>query len=170
MIFGMPVLTFVHVVISLIGIATGLVVLYGLLQGNRMDGMTAWFLTTTVLTSATGFILPAPHFLPSHTIGILSLIALAIAIAARYRFQMEGAWRRTYVITAVIALYFNVFVLVVQSFMKVPPLHDLAPTQSEPPFAIAQGVVLVLFVALGTLAVRRFRVESLRAMSAGGRA
>jgi hypothetical protein len=170
MIFGMPVLTFVHVLISLIGIATGLVVLFGLLRGNRMDGMTAWFLTTTVLTSATGFILPAPHFLPSHAIGILSLIALAIAITGRYRFRMEGGWRRTYVITAVIALYFNVFVLVVQSFMKVPALHDLAPTQSEPPFAIAQGAVLLLFVVLGTLAVKRFRAEPLRAMAAGGRA
>lgn len=147
----------VHVVISLIGIATGLVVLFGMLRSDRMDAMTAVFLITTVLTSATGFLLPAPHFLPSHAIGILSLIVLAIAIAARYSFHMAGAWRRTYVITAVIALYLNVFVLVVQSFLKVPELHDLAPTQSEPPFAIAQGAVLVLFVVLGILAAKRFR-------------
>lgn len=170
MIFGMPVLTFVHVVISLIGIATGLVVLIGMLRGNPLDGLTAVFLTTTVLTSATGFILPAPHFLPSHAVGILSLIALAIAIAARYRFHMEGAWRKTYVITAVISLYFNVFVLVVQSFLKVPALHDLAPTQSEPPFAIAQGTVLLAFVVLGVLAVKHFREAApVRSMAAGGR-
>ncbi len=167
MILGMPVITFVHVVISLIGIATGLVVLFGMLGGNRMDALTAWFLITTVLTSATGFILPAPHFLPSHAIGILSLIVLAIAIAARYRFHMAGGWRRTYAITATIALYFNVFVLVVQSFLKVSALHDLAPTQSEPPFAIAQGIVLLLFVVLGTLATKRFRAEPLLAFAAG---
>jgi hypothetical protein len=167
MIFGMPVLTFVHVLISLVGIATGLIVLFGMLRGERMDSMTSVFLITTVLTSATGFILPAPHFLPSHAIAILSLIALAIAIAARYSYHMAGGWRRTYVITATIALYFNVFVLVVQSFLKVPALHALAPTQSEPPFAIAQGTVLVLFAVLGTLAVKRFRAEPMRAFAAG---
>jgi hypothetical protein len=150
-------LTSMHVVISLIGIATGLVVLLGMLRGNRMDGLTAVFLITTVLTSATGFILPAPHFLPSHAIAILSLVVLAIALAARYKFHMAGAWRRTYVITAVIALYFNLFVLVAQLFMKVDALKALAPTQSEPPFAIAQGTVLLLFVILGTLAAKRFR-------------
>jgi hypothetical protein len=157
MVFAMPPLTFVHVLISLIGIATGLVVVFGMLRGNPMSGLTAVFLITTVLTSATGFILPAPHFLPSHAVGILSLIVLAIAIAARYRFHMAGPWRRIYVITAVIALYFNAFVLVVQSFMKVGALNALAPTQSEPPFAIAQGLVLLLFVVLGILAARRFR-------------
>ncbi len=167
MIVGMTTLTFVHVVISLIGIATGLVVLLGMLRGSRMNGLTAVFLITTVLTSATGFILPAPHFLPSHAIGILSLIVLAVALAARYSFHMEGAWRRTYVITAVIALYLNVFVLVVQSFLKVPALHDLAPTQSEPPFAIAQGTVLLIFVVLGVLAAKRFRAPALRAAAAG---
>jgi hypothetical protein len=160
MVFAMPPLTFVHVLISLIGIATGLVVVFGMLRGNPMNGLTAVFLITTVLTSATGFILPAPHFLPSHAIGILSLIVLATAIAARYRYHMAGAWRRIYVIAAVIALYFNVFVLVVQSFMKVPALHDLAPTQSEPPFAIAQGAVLLLFVVLGILAAKRFRAAA----------
>jgi hypothetical protein len=128
-----------------------------MLTGKRLDFWTLLFLTTTVATSATGFLLPAPHFLPSHAVGILSLIALAIAILARYTFQLAGAWRRAYVITAVIALYFNVFVLVVQSFLKVQPLHDLAPTQSEPPFAIAQGLVLVLFVVLGIMAVKKFR-------------
>jgi hypothetical protein len=160
MIVGMTTLTLVHVIISLIGIATGLVVLFGMLGGNRMNGLTAVFLITTILTSATGFILPAPHFLPSHAIGILSLIVLGIALAARYRFHMEGVWRRTYVITAVIALYLNVFVLVVQSFLKVPTLHDLAPTQTEPPFAIAQGTVLLIFVVLGVLAAKRFRAPA----------
>jgi len=160
MVFMMPPLTLVHVLISLIGIATGLVVMFGMLGGNPMNGLTAVFLITTVLTSATGFILPAPHFLPSHAIGILSLIVLATAIAARYRYHMAGAWRRIYVIAAVIALYFNVFVLVVQSFMKVPALHDLAPTQSEPPFAVAQGAVLLLFVVLGILAAKRFRAAA----------
>jgi hypothetical protein len=157
MIVGFTTGVAVHVLISLIGIATGLVVSFGMLRGNRMNGLTAVFLITTVLTSATGFFLPAPHFLPSHAIGILSLIVLAIAFAARYPFHMAGAWRRTYVITAVIALYFNVFVLVAQLFMKVDALKALAPTQSEPPFAIAQGAVLFIFIVLGTLAAKRFR-------------
>jgi len=115
------------------------------------------FLATTVATSVTGFGFPVEHFLPSHAVGIISLVALAIAILALYAKHLAGGWRRTYVITAVLALYLNCFVAVVQSFEKIEPLRALAPTQSEPPFAIAQLAVLGLFVALGITAVKRFR-------------
>jgi hypothetical protein len=151
---------FFHVAISLVGIASGFVVIWGLLAGKRLDAWTAVFLATTGATSVTGFFLPAEKLLPSHVFGIVSLVALAIAIVARYPRRMAGPWRLTYVVTAVIAQYLNFFVLIVQSFQKVPVLHDLAPTQSEPPFAIAQLIALVLFVALGVLAAKRFRVGS----------
>lgn len=156
MILGMTAFTFVHVVISLIGILSGFVVVFGLFASKRLEGWTAIFLTSTVLTSVTGFFFPFHHLLPSHILGILSLVVLAIAIPARYSFHLAGPWRRTYVITAVIAFYFNFFVLIVQSFMKVPALHSLAPTGSEPPFLIAQIVTLVAFFVLGSLAVIRF--------------
>lgn len=155
----MSTFTLVHVVISLVGIVSGFVVVFGLLAGKRLDGWTALFLTTTVLTSVTGFLLPAHKLLPSHIVGAVSLVVLAFAIFARYVRHLLGAWRWVYVVGATLALYFNVFVLVVQSFLKVPALKALAPTQSEPPFAIAQGVVLILFIVLGTGAVRRFRIE-----------
>jgi len=156
---GMSLSTFtaVHVVLSLIGIGAGFVVLYGLFHSKRLDGWTAVFLATTVATSVTGFLFPVDRLLPSHVVGILSMVVLALAIVARYPFAMAGVWRRVYVINAIVALYFNVFVLVVQAFLKVPALHALAPKQEEPPFAIAQGVVLVAFLALGTLATKRFR-------------
>lgn len=159
MILGMSTATYtlLHVLISLVGIGSGFIVLFGMLTGKRLDNWTAFFLATTVLTSLTGFAFPVQHILPSHVLGILSLIALAIAIVARYSKHMAGGWRRTYVISALIALYFNCFVLVAQSFMKVPALHALAPTQKEPPFAIAQLLVMTLFVVLTTLAVKRFR-------------
>jgi hypothetical protein len=156
-VFVMDTLTLAHVLISLVGIASGLVVLYGLLSAKRLDGWTGIFLATTVATSVSGFLLPAPHFLPSHAVGILSLIALVIAIAARYLRHLAGGWRTTYVITAVIALYFNVFVLIAQLFQKVPSLKALAPLGSEPPFVIAQLVVLVLFGVLGRRAAINFR-------------
>ncbi len=149
--------TLFHVAISLVGIAAGLVVLAGMLRGRNPDGWTSVFLWTTVATSVTGFLFPFQRLLPSHVVGILSLLILAVAIPARYRFRLRGAWRRVYAIGAVIALYFNVFVLVVQLFLKVPPLHALAPTQKEPPFAVAQGLVLVAFLVAGVAAVRRFR-------------
>ena len=149
--------TLFHVAISLIGIASGLVVLYGLLNAQRMSAMTAVFLATTVLTSVTGYFFHRDHILPSHIVGGISLVLLAAAIAAYYAFRLAGYWRPVYVITAVMALYLNVFVLVAQSFLKVPALHALAPKGSEPPFAIAQGIVLLAFVVLGFLAVRRFR-------------
>jgi hypothetical protein len=152
--------TLVHVVISLVGIASGLVVLYGLLRGRDLDRWTLLFLTTTVLTSVTGFGFPFQRFLPSHAVGIVSLIALALAIYARYPRRLAGAWRRIFVVGAVLSLYLNVFVLVVQLFLKVPALNALAPTQSEPPFQLTQLVFLLLFVVLGVMAVMRFRLPA----------
>ncbi len=157
MIFGMTLLTFVHVVISLIGIATGFVVTYGLLTAKRLNGWTAVFLATTVATSVTGFLFPVDRFLPSHAIGILSLVLLAVAIAARYSKHLAGKWNSIYVVTALASQYLNVFVLVVQAFLKVPALKALAPNQTEPPFALVQGVVLLTFVAIGTVAFFKFR-------------
>jgi len=166
MVFGLPPLTFIHTAISLVGIATGLVVLFrGLLVGRQLPRWTAWFLGTSVLTSVTGFFLPATHFMPSHGVGILSLVVLSVALFALYSKHLVGAWRRTYVITAVIALYLNVFVLVAQLFAKVPALEALAPSQTEPPFKAAQGVVLVAFIVLGTLAVGRFRSDEVGAQA-----
>lgn len=156
----MSTLTLIHVLISLVGIVSGFVVAFGLLGGKRLDGWTALFLITTVLTSVTGFLLPAHKLMPSHIVGAISLVVLAIAIFARYVRHLARGWRSTYVVSSILALYFNVFVLVVQSFMKVPALKALAPTQSEPPFAIAQGLVLLLFIVLGIAAVKKFRIES----------
>jgi uncharacterized membrane protein SirB2 len=159
MILGMTTSTFtlLHVVISLIGIGSGFVVMYGLLNGKRFDGWTALFLATTVATSVTGFGFPFEHLLPSHKVGIISLVVLAVAVLARYAFHLAGAWRWIYVISAVVALYLNVFVAVVQAFEKVPALKALAPTQKEPPFLVAQLVVLAIFIMLGIFAVKRFR-------------
>ena len=159
MIFGMTTFTLVHVLLSLIGIFSGFVVVFGLLVAKRLDGWTTLFLASTVLTSVTGFLFPFHGFLPSHGVGILSLFALAIAIFARYGRHLAGLWRRTYVITAVIALYLNVFVLIVQLFQKVPALKAIAPTQSEAPFKVTQLVALVIFVVLGGSAAIRFRSE-----------
>jgi hypothetical protein len=161
MVLGMSLSTFtsVHVLISLIGIGSGLLVLYGMLRGKRYDGATAIFLVTTVLTSVTGFLFPFEHLLPSHIIGVISLVALAIAIVARYSLRMVRAWRSIYVVTAVLALYLNVFVLVAQIFMKVPAAHALAPTGKEPPFLVAQLIVMALFIVLGIFAVKNFRLE-----------
>jgi hypothetical protein len=130
-----------------------------MLLGKRFDGATAIFLVSTILTSLTGFLFPFEHLLPSHVVGAVSLVALAIAVVARYSLHLVRAWRSTYVICAVLALYLNVFVLVVQIFLKVPAAHALAPTQKEPPFLIVQLVVLVAFVVLGIVAVKKFRLE-----------
>jgi hypothetical protein len=157
---GLPPFTLLHVILSLVGIVTGFIVLAGLVNAKKLDGWTAIFLASTVLTSVTGFFLPATHFMPSHAIGILSLIVLSIAIAARYPFNLQGHWRRTYVVAAMIALYFNFFVLIVQSFMKIDALKALAPTQSEPPFMLAQLLALILFVVLTIVARRRFAPRS----------
>jgi hypothetical protein len=129
--------------------------MYGLLIGKRLDGATAIFLAGTVATSVTGFGFPFDHLLPSHKVGIISLVILAVAILARYGLRLAGAWRRVYVICAAIALYLNVFVAVVQAFLKIPALTALAPTQAEPPFAIAQLVVLALFIALTVVAMKK---------------
>ena len=165
MILGMTTATYtlIHVLISLVGIASGLVVVFGLLGGKRLDGWTALFLATTVATSMTGFGFPFDHLLPSHKVGILSLVLLAIAILARYAIHLAGSWRVVYVISAVVALYLNVFVGVVQAFEKVQALKALAPTQKEPPFLVAQLVVLVIFIALTILAAIKFRNQPLRA-------
>jgi len=167
MTLGMSLETFtlVHVIISLIAIVSGLIALFGMIAGKRLDGMNGLFLTTTVLTSVTGFGFPIHSVTPAVILGILSLIVLALGLFARYARHLAGGWRRTYVITASIALYFNCFVLVVQSFMKVPALHALAPTQKEPPFAISQLIVLVLFVVLSVVAARKFRSEAAGAVA-----
>jgi hypothetical protein len=157
MILGMSlaVFTVTHVVISLIGIVAGVVVLAGMLGARRRPGWTALFLSTTVLTSVTGFLFPSERVLPSHVVGVISLVVLAVALLALYRFRLTGAWRWLYVISAV--LYLNVFVGVVQSFQKLPALSRLAPTQSGPPFLVAQLMVMALFVVLGIFAVMKYR-------------
>jgi hypothetical protein len=163
MMLGMTLSTFTlfHVVLSLVGIASGLIVVYGLMTGKRLDGWTATFLVFTVLTSLTGFLFPFTHLLPSHVVGILSLLMLAVAIVARYPRRLEGAWRRIYVICAMVALYLNCFVLVAQMFLKLPALHALAPKGNEPPFLIAQLALLAIFVWLTIVAARRFHCEPL---------
>lgn len=159
MVLGMSTFTFVHVVLSLIGIFSGFVIVYGLFAADRLNGWTALFLLTTVLTSVTGFFFPFHKFLPSHGVGTMSLIVLAVAIFARYMRHLTGAWRRIYVITAMIALYLNVFVLVAQLFMKIPALKAMAPTGSEPPFLVSQIVVMALFVVVTIIAAKRFRID-----------
>jgi hypothetical protein len=157
MILGMSTSTFtiIHVIISLIGIFSGFVVLFGLLSAHRLAGWTALFLATTVLTSATGFLFHSP-FGPAHVVGIISLVVLAVALFALYGSHLAGAWRWIYVVTALVALYLNVFVGVTQAFQKLSFLQPLAPTQSEPPFIIAQVVVVAIFVVLGFLSIRSF--------------
>jgi len=154
--------TLFHVILSLVGIGSGFVVTYGLLESKRLDRWTAVFLSTTALTSVTGFLFPVRHFMPSHGVGIVSLIVLAFAILARYRYRLAGAWRRTYAVTAVVALYLNVFVLIAQLFMKVPALRALAPTQSEGPFKLSQLAALAIFAALAVRAAMKFHAESPR--------
>ena len=152
----MSAILLMHVALSLVGIATGLVVALAMLASRPFPGWTAVFLATTVLTSVTGYFLPADRILPSHIVGAISLVLLALALVALYTYRLAGAWRWIYVSTAVAALYLNVFVLVFQAFLKVPALHALAPTQSEPAFKLTQAAVLVAFIAIGVLAVRRF--------------
>lgn len=161
----MATLTFVHVVLSLIGILAGFVVVYGLLNAKRLDAWTTVFIWSTVLTSVTGFLFPFHELLPSHILGVLSLIALAVAIPALYVFHLAGGWRNAYVVTAMIALYLNVFVLIAQLFMKVPALKAMAPTQSEPPFLVSQTLALIIFIVLGVLAVKKFHLGAARTTS-----
>ena len=159
MILGMSLSAFttLHVIISLLAIALGLVWVADLLRGRQSNAIAGLFLLTTILTSVTGFMFPASAVTPAHIVGGISLVALAAAVAALYAFGLSGIWRPVYIVTAVLSLYLNIFVGVVQAFQKIGPLNALAPTQSEPPFAIAQTVVLVLALIVGWLAVRRFR-------------
>jgi hypothetical protein len=162
MILGMSTVTFtlVHVVLSLIGIVSGAIVMVGIFSARRPDRWTTLFLITTVATSVTGFFFHSASFGPPHIIGVISLVVLAIAILALYRFGLAGSWRWLYVAGAVLALYLNVFVGVVQAFQKLPFLQPLAPTQSEPPFLVAQLAVMAIFVVLGIVAVKRFHPGS----------
>lgn len=153
--------TTLHVLISLVGIATGLLVLFAMLRGTYEPGTTATFLVTTILTSVTGFMFPASAVTPAHIVGAISLAVLAVAAAALYIFKIRGVWRALYVIAAITALYFNVFVGVVQAFQKFMPLARLAPTQSEPPFAVAQTIVLLVFVYCDYRAFKAFRPGTL---------
>jgi hypothetical protein len=160
MIFGMTTFTAFHVLLSLVGILSGLVVVVGLLSANSMSGWTLLFLGTTLATSVTGFFFPIHGLTPALGVGILSILILVPTIAARYSFHLVGAWRWGYVVGAVTALYFNSFVLVVQSFLKIPALHALAPAGSEPPFVLTQGIVLAFYLVIGFLAVRKFHPVS----------
>lgn len=160
MVLGMPLatFTFLHVLISLVGIASGLIVLERFFRNRTLGVSNVVFLITTILTSVTGFLFPFKTFgSPAHIVGVISLVILAIALFALYAGNLVGPWRWIYVGTAMVALYLNVFVAVVQSFLKIGRLHALAPTGSEPPFMITQGVVLLLFVAMGIVALMRFR-------------
>ena len=159
MIWGMTTATFtqVHVGLSLIGIGAGLIVLFGVLAGKLLERWNALFLVTTMATSVTGFGFPVDHLLPSHKVGIISLVILAVAIVARYGLHQAGAWRRIYVVCAAIALYLNVFVGVAQAFLKLPALTAMAPNQTEPPFVVTQLVVLALFIALTIVAAKKAR-------------
>ena len=145
-----------HVVISLLGILAGFVVMAGMITANPLDGWTAFFLITTIATSVTGFFFPVNRLMPAHVVGVISMVILALAVYARYPAHLAGSWRWIYVATAVGAQYLNVFVLVVQMFQKIPSLKLLAPTQKERPFQLAQGALLVVFVAWGILAGLRF--------------
>jgi hypothetical protein len=155
--FGFDTFTFVHIVISLVALVAGIVVALGLMGSHTLPAWSALFLLTAVLTSATGFGFPFNQLLPSHIVGIISLVVLAIAILARYVFHYAGAWRWLYVLGVVLAVWFDLLVAIVQAFDKVPALNALAPTQSEPPFAIAQGVGLIVMVVITIIALRRFR-------------
>lgn len=159
MILGMSTANFTlfHVILSLVGIGSGILVVIGMLSANRLPGLTAIFLATTVATSVTGFMFHFASFGPPEIVGAISLVVLGAAILALYSYRLAGSWRWIYVASAVIALYLNVFVGVVQTFQKMAFFHALAPTQTEPPFAIAQGVVLIAFIALGIAAAKKFR-------------
>jgi hypothetical protein len=161
---SMSAFTTFHVILSLIGIASGLVVLLEMLRGRHSSALAALFLATTVLTSVTGFPIPPYGFDPPRAVGILSLVLLAFSVAALYVFRLAGHWRWIYVATATAALYLNCFVAVVQTFQKVAVFNALAPTQTEPPFAIAQIAVLAIFIVLGVLAVRKFHPVGRRAV------
>ncbi|MBL8582203.1 MAG: hypothetical protein JNL61_08260 [Rhizobiaceae bacterium] len=157
MFFGVSTLQTFHVLISLVAIASGIVVVWGLITSRPFGALTAVFLVTTLLTNLTGFLFPFNGFTPAIGVGIVGTIVVALCLLARYPMRMQQGWRGVFVVTAVISLYLNLFVLVVQLFLKVPALHAYAPTGSEPPFAVAQGLVLIACVLAGIIAYRRFR-------------
>jgi hypothetical protein len=159
MILGMAAgaFTILHVIITLIAIGSGLIVVGGMFASNRLLVTTAIFLFTTALTSLTGFLFPIHGFTPALGVGIVACVILAVALFALYKEKLIGAWRWIYVITAVVSLYLNVFVLIVQSFMKISALNALAPTQAEPPFAVTQAAVLAIFILITLIAVTNFR-------------
>jgi len=159
MILGMLVgaFTILHVIITLVAIGSGLIIVGGMFASNRLPLTTALFLFTTALTSVTGFLFPIHGFTPALGVGIVACVVLAVALFALYKEHLVGPWRWIYVITAVVSLYLNVFVLVVQSFVKVSALNALAPTQTEPPFAISQAAVLAIFVLITLIAVIKFQ-------------
>ena len=157
---GMSTFTLVHVVISLVAIFSGLIVVQGMISRRKIEGITGLFLGTTVLTSVTGFFFPYHGFTPAIGVGIVSLVFLAPALYARYVRHMIGGWRKTYVITATVALYLNCFVLVAQLFAKVPSLHALAPKGSEPPFAVTQVVLMIAFIVIGIFAVKGYKEQT----------
>ena len=149
--------TLIHVALSLVALFAGFQMAGGMLAGKRLERSTAVFLVTTILTNVTAFGFPADRVLPSHVIAALSLVLLAVAVVARYSMRLGGSWRATFVVTSILSLYFNVFVLIVQLFLKIPVMRDLAPTQAEAPFAITQGIALIAMVLLGVRALRTFR-------------
>lgn len=159
MIFDLLTFTLIHVVLSIVGIIAGLVVVGGLMAGVRLNGWTAIYFVTTVLANVTGFGFPFATLLPSHIVGAVSLVVLAVAIAARYWKHLDGSWHWIFVVTTVAALYLNVFVLFAQLFAKVPAMIALAPTQTAPAFVVTNLIVLVLFVVIGGASVRGFRTE-----------
>jgi hypothetical protein len=163
MVLGMslPTYTLLHVIISLLGLVSGVAVMWGLVKARALPGSTMLFLVTTVLTSITGFLFPQINFDPADGVGVISLVVLTLAILGLYMYRRTGKWRVLYVVNAVIAFYLNAFVGVVQSFGKIPFLRALAPTQTEAPFVVAQGVLFALFVWIGVLAVKRYHVGEL---------
>jgi hypothetical protein len=159
MILGMSthLYTVIHVIISLIAIASGLLAVIGMMMGKPLHAMTGLFLITTILTSVTGFFFPFHGVTPGIVVGIISLVVLLVAVIALYSKHIAGGWRRTYIITAMFALYLNCFVLIAQSFQKIPSLHALAPTGTEPAFKISQVTLLVVFVVLTIVVDKKFR-------------
>ena len=160
---GLAAFTLFHVILSLIGIFSGLVVVFGFITAKRLNGWTLLFLWTTLATSVTGFLFPMHKLTPGLVVGLISIVLLALAFYARYSRELVGAWRRIYVVSAVIALYLNVFVLIAQLFDKVPALKAIAPTQTEAPFKVAQLATLLLFIVLGVFGAKGFRNEPLHA-------
>jgi hypothetical protein len=159
MILGMSIgaFTLLHVVITLVAIGSGLIVVGGMFASHKLPFTTALFLLTTALTSVTGFLFPIHGLTPALRVGLLACVVLAVALFALYKEHLVGAWRWIFALAAVASLYLNVFVLVVQSFVKVSALNALAPTQTEPPFAITQIAVLAIFILIAIVTVIKFR-------------